>query len=84
MRLYQVYNTVDMAGSDHWETTLKEVQAHLDQVYGITTPVKLDHDGEWECEVPEGVEGGNVYVVRHTIKPRAAEMAWALQNLPCR
>lgn len=81
MKVYQIYESQDMANTDSWFPTLKGAIDHIKATYDISNPIKLDEDGEWSVDM-EGI--GTIYLVRHDIKATKDGICSALMFLPNR
>lgn len=81
MKVYQTYDSQDMANTDSWFPTLKEAVNHIKTTYDFFKPIKLDEDGEWSVDL-EGI--GTIYLVRHEIKATKHGICSALMFLPNR
>lgn len=79
-KLWQVYESEDMAGSDSWFATRKQAESMVREL-GYEGPIKLDETGNFNAPLPQGFE---VYLVRHDIKMTKEDVAWSLSNLPNR
>lgn len=80
MVIYQTWTSDDPANSDAFHTTLKAAIA-LARENDIKGPIKLDGDGEWQGEMPEGYE---FHIQRHHIRPTRADICFALAVIPNR
>lgn len=81
MKLFQVWDSEDMAMSDSWWPTLKQAIAHVRDAYGITGPIKLTAAGDWEAETEAG---WMVYIERSELQPTREGICHALKHWPNR
>lgn len=80
MRIYQVYDSSDPAGSDSFHPSLGSVLNHLMNTYGFRPKIVFTND-IWEREVGDSM---TVYVWRHNIGSSATAVCEAITTLPNR
>jgi len=79
MKIYQVYDSEDMAETDSYFATLREAIFAI-RNYGILGPIK-PVNGSWVGSIADGYE---VHLERHEITPTRAGICAAMKWIPNR